>query len=409
MRSSNDKILATYTPNHVLSIYENSQEKFNAAFKFLKDGLLNSEYILMITDGLDKEEIITKMHQEFADLDVLKLIDDKKITILSTLEWYFPDNSFDIDKIKSNWKIAVDNTTSDTSSNAKSDSNGLRVFADVKTFFKIDKTINDKGADRVNDLINYEASLEKRFPFSLNVMCAYEAEDIATLDKNQLKLLMEHHGLVHADNYNELVNPSSNSHIILLYDDHSDLDNAIAEYINQGLRRGQLCVHASIHLGSMGYIQNFSSKIIDYDENLQKGNLLLVDLVEYYIGAITENLQLFNQLKDDLTKKVKENPKRNDKHVRLTADCATFLLINRHFTESINLENWWHTKPFEGSYVCPYPKSLLSQAPYNYYLFNLFHSHDIIIDTNKNIPLDYIKNPTHQSKLVSYTADKILS
>ncbi len=98
---------------------------------------------------------------------------------------------------------------------------------------------------------------------------------------------------------------------------------------------------------------------------------------------------------------------RTDKHIRLTADCATFLLKNKHFVESINLENWWHTKPFNGSYVCPYPKYLLNEIPYNYYLFKLFHNHDIVIDTDKNIPLDYVKNQEHQSTLISKVADKI--
>lgn len=59
----------------------------------------------------------------------------------------------------------------------------------------------------------------------MNVICAYEAEDIATLDRPQLKSLMEHHGLIHMDNNNEIVNPSENSHIILLYDNNNDDGN----------------------------------------------------------------------------------------------------------------------------------------------------------------------------------------
>jgi hypothetical protein len=95
----------------------------------------------------------------------------------------------------------------------------------------------------------------------LTFICAYEAADIAKLDKQQQRLLMEHHGLIHADNYNELVCPNPNSHIILLYQEQKDLDEAIAEYINEGLRRGQLCTHASVHLNNAGYIQNFHPKL----------------------------------------------------------------------------------------------------------------------------------------------------
>jgi hypothetical protein len=350
------------------------------------------------------------MEKEYPDLDVPRLRDEGIITIVSASKWYFSDNSVDIEKIKSKWKTAVDDTLSTTSSlsSNSSISKGLSVFADVKAFFRANELENNKEINYVDELIKYETSLGKRFPFPMNAICAYESEDIAGLDKNQLQLLMKHHGLVHADNYNELVNPSPNSHIILLYEDQTDLDSAIAEYINIGLKKGQLCVHASVHLSNTGYLQNFSFKIIDYKENLEKGNLVLVDLAEFYIDAITENLQSFDKLKDDLIKRVREDSNRNDKHVRLTADCATFLLKNKHFEQSINLEKWWHEKPFEGSYVCPYPKSLLNQIPFNYYLFKLFHSHDIVIDTYKNIPLDYVKNEEHQSKLVSDVADKAM-
>jgi hypothetical protein len=329
---------------------------------------------------------------------------------VSTSKWYFSNNSVDIEKIKSKWNSAIADTLSTTSSLSanSSGSNGLRVFADVKAFFRANKLENIREINYVDELIRYETSLEKKFPFPMSAICAYNSEDIAGLDKNQLRLLMEHHGLIHTDNYNELVNPSPNSHIILLYEGQIDLDSAISEYINEGLTRGQLCVHASVYISNTGYLQSFSSKIIDYEENLEKGNLVIVDLAEFYIDAITENLLSFNKLKDDLTKRVREDSNRNDKHVRLTADCATFLLKNKHFEQSINLEKWWHEKPFEGSYVCPYPKSLLSQIPFNYYLFKLFDSHDIVIDTDKNIPLDYIKNEEHHSKLVSIVAEKAM-
>jgi hypothetical protein len=396
--------------NHILSIYENSKEKFDHAFEYLSEGISKNESILLITDELSEEDVLKIMEKKYLNLNVPRLRNEGIITIESTSRWYYSDNSVNIEKIKSKWKIAVDDTLSTKSSlsSNSSSSKGLRVFADVKAFFRADKLENNKEINYVDELIKYETSLEKRFPFPMNAICAYESEDIAGLDKNQLQILMQHHGLVHADNYNELVNPSPNSHIILLYEDQTDLDSAIAEYINIGLIKGQLCVHASVHLNNTGYLQNFLSKIIDYEENLEKGNLVLVDLAEFYIDAITENLQSFDKLKDDLVGRVKDNPDRIDKHVRLTADCATFLLKNKHFEQSINLEKWWHQKPFEGSYVCPYPKSLLNQIPFNYYLFKLFHSHDVVIDTNKNIPLDYVKNEEHRTKLISGVADKAM-
>ncbi|TVP41928.1 hypothetical protein [Candidatus Nitrosocosmicus arcticus] len=73
-----------------------------------------------------------------------------------------------------------------------------------------------------------------------------------------MKTLLEHHGLVSNKNYGYLTDPFLNCHIILLYEDQQELDTAIANYINEGLKRGQLCVHASGQLNVPNYIQNFS-------------------------------------------------------------------------------------------------------------------------------------------------------
>ena len=44
---------------------------------------------------------------------------------------------------------------------------------------------------------------------------------------------------------------------------------------------------------------------------------------------------------------------REDKHVRIVADCAPFLYQNKHFDECVvlQLEEWWHQRPIEGYYV----------------------------------------------------------
>jgi len=44
--------------SHTFSIYSNSQEKLDAGFQFLIEGLEKDESILFVTDDLSKEEII---------------------------------------------------------------------------------------------------------------------------------------------------------------------------------------------------------------------------------------------------------------------------------------------------------------------------------------------------------------
>jgi len=384
------EIHSSKSGKHILAIYSNSQEKLDTAFEFLKEGLSNNEAILLITDDLTQTEAIEIMTKKFGDkFDVLRLVEEGMINMHSSTEWYFSNGFFDINRIKDRWKETVEWIIS-----KKSDAldwgkiTTLRVFEDIKPLFENGIT---------EGLISYEESLEREFSISLNAICAYESKDLNKLDKRQMKTLLEHHGLVSNKNYDYLVDPFLNCHIILLYEDQMELDTAIANYINEGLKRGQLCVHGSVQLNGPNYIQNFSSKINDYERNVREGNLLLVNLADFYINAMTENLDAFNNLKAEIIEKAKNDDKRNDKHVRLTADCATVLLKNKHFEQCINLENWWHEKPFEGSYLCPYPNELLKQYPYNYYLFKLFHNHDIVIDADSNV------NPQYTQSLVVTT------
>jgi hypothetical protein len=189
--------------------------------------------------------------------------------------------------------------------------------------------------------------------------------------------------LIDGINYEDLlVNPPYNGHIVLLYESQPDLDNAIATYINEGLKRGQLCVHASVNLNNQDYIQNFSSQITNYQENMEKGSLMIIDLTLYYVQAMIGNLNAFNKLKEEIINIANKNNNRKDKHVRLTADCANLLFKNQHFSQCILLEEWWHQESFQGSYLCPYPKDLVSQFPYKAYISRLFHQDDVIICKN---------------------------
>jgi hypothetical protein len=339
---------------------------------------------LLIIDQIERSDAINRMINEYGDeFDVLKLIDDGIITIVSSSEWYFSENSFKTDKTILKWNTTIDFVISNIDESLKSGTRkDLRVFWDTKTFFK-------KG--NWFDLIEYEEFFEKKFSFGLNVICAYQNEDIEKLDLNQLKLLLEKHELINANNYNALVNPSFNTHLILLYENKIDLDNAIANYLNEGLKRGQLCIHASVNLMNKGYVKDFSSRINNYEKNVKEGNIVLVNLAQNYIDVMIGNLDPFNKLKEELIDKVKKDNNRRDKHIRLTADCATLLLKNKHFDECSELEEWWHRKPFEGSYVCPYPKVLLDQFPHKYHLDKIFNNHDIVVDCNGNLIQEYMK------------------
>ena len=222
----------------------------------------------------------------------------------------------------------------------------------------------------------------------------------ADLDSSFVK--SSDHRIFRENSIKELVYPLQDSHIILLYNDQQDLNDAYITYINEGLAQGQLCVFASVLLQNNDFLKDISPKIINFEENVQNENLLLIDMANYYIQAMMDNLEEFDKFKKKMMEKVKNDTKRFDKHVRLIGDCCGFLFKNKHFEECINLEKRLHQKRFEGSFLCPYSKSLFNQFPYYYYLFRVFHVDDIVIDSHGNFLLDYVKNSEHHSKLISY-------
>ena len=76
--------------NHIIAVYPNKDEKFNEAFAFLKQGLQRNEVVVLTTTDLTKDEIRSRMINEWA-VDVAELESRGDIMIKTTEELYFPD------------------------------------------------------------------------------------------------------------------------------------------------------------------------------------------------------------------------------------------------------------------------------------------------------------------------------
>jgi hypothetical protein len=182
---------------------------------------------------------------------------------------------------------------------------------------------------------------------------------------------------------NRLLNPNNNDHIILLYDDDQSRDDAIAQYLNQGLKRNQLCIYASINMREKEHMKRIADKIENYDENVATGNLLIIDLAPFYIAALCDDLTPFENARKIFVDKVKD---RADKYIRFVGDGTGFLFKNKHFEECLAIEGWWQHKPFVGSCMCPFSKSLFKAYPYSNYQRSLLTAkHDVAIDTEGRV------------------------
>jgi CheY-like chemotaxis protein len=163
-----------------------------------------------------------------------------------------------------------------------------------------------------------------------------------------------------------LTNIPSNEHIMLLYSSDDERNNAAVNYINNGLNSGYQCIYASINAydsKSSSNISNLSSNIDNYKENIERGDLRIVDFKPYYKSALNVDFRPFKKLKKELEETLnhRKSEGKNDA-ILVFADAACFLSHNKQFDESEILEWWWHETTMEWrqnnqniTVVCPHP------------------------------------------------------
>jgi CheY-like chemotaxis protein len=163
-----------------------------------------------------------------------------------------------------------------------------------------------------------------------------------------------------------LTNIPSNEHIMLLYSSDDERNNAAVNYINNGLNSGYQCIYASINAydsKSSSNISNLSSNIDNYKENIERGDLRIVDFKPYYKSALNVDFRPFKKLKKELEETLNHRKSEGKKDAILVfADAACFLSHNKQFDESEILEWWWHETTMEWrqnnqniTVVCPHP------------------------------------------------------
>ena len=187
----------------------------------------------------------------------------------------------------------------------------------------------------------------------------------------------------------------SNEHVMLLYSSDAERNNAAASYINNGLKSGHQCIYASInayHSKSSSNISNLSSKIDNYKENIESGELQIVNFKPYYESALHGDLSPFKKLKIELEKTQRQRISEGKKDAILAfADAACTLVHNKHFEECKILEQWWHNTTTEWAQnnrnitvVCPHPAPVLNDPLLSDTKGRLNGMHTITIDLNQS-------------------------
>ena len=189
----------------------------------------------------------------------------------------------------------------------------------------------------------------------------------------------------------EAVNTSSSAklpfkHTMLLYS--SEEDNAAAKYVNEGLKRGCLTVYVPISTYGSSHLSKIVSEIINYKDNVNRGNLLTLDIRSFYNFVLAGNTQPFEELKILLEDAIKERiaSEKNDEVIFVSGIAGT-LATNQKFDESINAERWWQKthsewlqKGLKVSMICLHPSSILNKNQFMHYKQAISSLHDITLD-----------------------------
>ena len=118
--------------------------------------------------------------------------------------------------------------------------------------------------------------------------------------------------------------------MILFYDDEQQRDREILRFINEGLESGHLCIYGTIYTRDEEYFQSLCSQITNYEDNVKKGNLLVVDFAPFYIAAMSNDLAPYERVQNQLESMFRD---RKDLRVRYIGDATGFLFKNKHFDE----------------------------------------------------------------------------
>jgi CheY-like chemotaxis protein len=178
---------------------------------------------------------------------------------------------------------------------------------------------------------------------------------------------------------------------MLLCSSQGEYDSAAVDSINEGLQAGQLCIYASVFNGDKSHLSGISSKITNYLENIEKGNLVIIDFLPFYESAKASNLAPFKQFKkrieELLHKRVSQG--KSDK-VLIFAEAAGFLSEHCHFDKSVELESWWNDAHFEWlknklniTVLCPHSAAVLNEELNLYAKSQIGNAHSLTLELQK--------------------------
>jgi hypothetical protein len=177
-----------------------------------------------------------------------------------------------------------------------------------------------------------------------------------------------------------------------------DEDNAATKYVNEALKKGCLTVYLPINgdnnnNNASHTSEMVSSESIAYEENVNRGKLLTLDIRTFYNYALAGDLQPFEELKVLLEEAIEERiafkgNEDDDEEVIVVAEVAAELIRNEKFNECIAVEKWWQTthsewlqKDLKVTIICPHLSPILDKSEFMHHKHAISSLHEIVVES----------------------------
>lgn len=171
-----------------------------------------------------------------------------------------------------------------------------------------------------------------------------------------------------------------------------DPDKAPIKYLNEALSSEQLTVYVPVDTdnatdNNTERVSKLASEIANYDDHLNHGNLLTLDIRSFYNSVLAGNVQPFEELKILLEEALKERiASGKSDEVTFVSGIAGTLATNQKFDQCINSEMWWQMthsewlqKGLKVTLICSHPRKIFDKNHFVHYRQAMSSLHNAIV------------------------------
>jgi hypothetical protein len=182
-----------------------------------------------------------------------------------------------------------------------------------------------------------------------------------------------------------------NQHALHVYSS-DDAGKAPTRYLNEALSSEQLTVYVPVDIDNATdnhteRISEMASGITNYEDHVNHGNLLTLDIRSFYNSVLAGNVQPFEELKILLEEAIKERiPSGKSDEVTFVSGIAGTLATNQKFDQCINSEVWWQMthsewlqKGLKVTLICSHPRKIFDKNHFMHYRQAMSSLHNTIV------------------------------